>query len=97
VFLSEKLPHKSSDSLGEFFSEYFGEYHLEVFLVIVGLSYMVGHMLFRQDIKLPDKKASSKRIQRICLCGKNAIAQSFAWLVWKCVFQLSGGISSRPS
>lgn len=34
-----------------------GHYHLEMFLVLVGLSYMIGHVLFRQDIKVPDSSS----------------------------------------
>jgi hypothetical protein len=32
-------------------------FHLELFLALMGVSYVVGHLLFRQDIKEPDRKS----------------------------------------
>ena len=46
------------------FASGLAQFHLELFVGLIALSYIVGHLFFRQDPKIPDEK-SFNRVQKI--------------------------------
>jgi hypothetical protein len=66
-------------------SDVISHFHVELFLSIIGVSYVIGHLLFRQDIKEPDRKSFLRahmpklprpiRVWRwlVRLCGSEAL------------------------
>lgn len=46
------------------FASVLAQFHLELFVGLIALSYIVGHLFFRQDPKIPDEK-SFYRVQKI--------------------------------
>ena len=67
LFVIARLPHNDiaqlsfatllHSSVSKQLAGMVSSFHLELCVAFVGLSYVVGHLLFRQDIKEPDKKS----------------------------------------
>jgi hypothetical protein len=73
----------ASDSLGKVLSSF----HVEIFLALVGISYIVGHLLFRQDIKEPDKKSFLR---------SHCPSQSMMKGLWRWLVRLCGSEARFP-